>query len=313
MILLQKNLKKSNKMKKEKISNNLAGTRLDKALSILLTSTSRSKIQDYIDGGYILVNAKKERSSYKLKEGDEITINDFPNETYDLEAENILLDIVYEDDDLIVINKPKGLVVHPGAGNFSHTLANALKYHSDSLSSLGGEYRPGIVHRLDKDTGGLMIVAKNDESHAFLANQLSDHTLGRNYYALVLGVINENEGKIIAPIGRDDRYRQKMAVDLKDGKYAETYFKVCERFTNATLVDCALKTGRTHQIRVHMNYISHPVIGDPLYGKGNRKLYDDGQLLFAYKIHFIHPRTKKEMEFSVPLPKYFLDVLNSLR
>lgn len=313
MILLQKNLKKSNKMKKEKINNNLAGTRLDKALSILLTSTSRSKIQDYIDGGYILVNAKKERSSYKLKEGDEITINDFPNETYDLEAESISLDIVYEDDDLIVVNKPKGLVVHPGAGNFSHTLANALKYHSDCLSSLGGEYRPGIVHRLDKDTGGLMIVAKNDESHAFLANQLSDHTLGRNYYALVLGVINENEGKIIAPIGRDDRYRQKMAVDLKDGKYAETYFKVCERFANATLVDCALKTGRTHQIRVHMNYISHPVIGDPLYGKGNRKLYDDGQLLFAYKIHFIHPRTKKEMEFSVPLPKYFLDVLNSLR
>lgn len=300
-------------MQKIKINNDLANTRLDKAISILLTSTSRSKIQDYIDSGLILVNSKQEKASYKLREGDEITIEDFPNEHYDLEAEDIALDIVYEDDDLIVINKPKGLVVHPGAGNMSHTLANALKFHSDSLSSVSGEFRPGIVHRLDKDTGGLMMIAKNDEAHNFLAEQLSDHTLGRNYYALVLGTINENEGKIIAPIGRDDKYRQKMAVDLRDGKYAVTNFKVIQRFSNSTLVDCALETGRTHQIRVHMNYISHPVIGDPLYGKGNRKIYDDGQLLFAYKIHFIHPRTKKEMEFSVPLPKYFLDVLESLK
>ena len=300
-------------MQKIKINNDLANTRLDKAISILLASTSRSKIQDYIDSGLILVNSKQEKASYKLRDGDEITIEDFPNEHYDLEAEDIALDIVYEDDDLIVINKPKGLVVHPGAGNMSHTLANALKFHSDSLSSVSGEFRPGIVHRLDKDTGGLMMIAKNDEAHNFLAEQLSDHTLGRNYYALVLGTINENEGKIIAPIGRDDKYRQKMAVDLRDGKYAVTNFKVIQRFSNSTLVDCALETGRTHQIRVHMNYISHPVIGDPLYGKGNRKIYDDGQLLFAYKIHFIHPRTKKEMEFSVPLPKYFLDVLESLK
>lgn len=300
-------------MQKIKINNDLENIRLDKAISILLTSTSRSKIQDYIDGGLILVNFKQEKASYKLRSGDEISIADFPNEHYDLEAEDIALDIVYEDDDLIVINKPKGLVVHPGAGNTSHTLANALKFHSDSLSSVSGEFRPGIVHRLDKDTGGLMMIAKNDEAHNFLAEQLSNHTLGRNYYALVLGTINENEGKIIAPIGRDDKYRQKMAVDLHDGKYAVTNFKVIERFSNSTLVDCALETGRTHQIRVHMNYISHPVIGDPLYGKGNREIYDDGQLLFAYKIHFIHPRTKKEMEFSVPLPKYFLDVLESLR
>ena len=300
-------------MKRIKVNNNFEDIRLDKALSIILESTSRSKIQEYIDQGFIRVNDKSEKASYKLRKDDEICIDDFPNETYDLEAENIALDIVYEDDDLIVINKPKGLVVHPGAGNTNHTLANALKFHSESLSSLSGEFRPGIVHRLDKDTGGLMIVAKNDESHAFLANQLSDHTLGRNYYALVLGVIAENEGKIIAPIGRDDKYRQKMAVDLRDGKYAVTNFKVIERFANATFVDCALETGRTHQIRVHMNYINHPVIGDPLYGKGNRKIYDDGQLLFAYKIHFIHPRTKKEMEFSVPLPKYFLDILESLR
>ena len=300
-------------MQKIKVNNDLKDLRLDKALSLILTSTSRSKIQDYIDNGLILVNSKKEKASYKLRENDEISIDEFPSEKYDLEAEDIPLDIVYEDDDIIVINKPKGLVVHPGAGNFNGTMANALKFHSDSLSTVSGEFRPGIVHRLDKDTAGLLIVAKNDEAHAFLSSQLSDHTLGRNYYALVLGNIVENEGKIIAPIGRDDKYRQKMAVDLRDGKYAETKFKVVERFNNVTLVDCALKTGRTHQIRVHMNYIGHPVIGDPLYGKGNRKLYDDGQLLFAYKIHFIHPKTKKEMEFSVPLPQYFLDVINSLK
>ncbi len=300
-------------MKRITISNNYEDFRLDKALSLILESTSRNKIQEYIDSGFVHVNNKNEKASYKLRNGDEIIIDDFPTEKYDLEAENIALDIVYEDNDIIVINKPKGLVTHPGAGNTNHTLANALKYHSDSLSSLSGEFRPGIVHRLDKDTAGLMIVAKNDEAHAFLANQLSDHTLGRNYYALVLGVVSENEGKIIAPIGRDDKYRQKMMVDLRDGKHAVTNFKVVERFANATLLDCALETGRTHQIRVHMNYINHPVIGDPLYGKGNRKLYDDGQLLFAYKIHFIHPKTKKEMEFSVPLPKYFEDILSSLR
>ena len=300
-------------MKTIKVNKELANLRLDKALASSLEDVSRSKIQSCIDNGLILVNGKSAKASYKVSEGDVISVLDIPEETSDLNAEDIPLNIVYEDDDILIVNKPKGLVVHPGAGNEEHTLANALKFHSDSLSSLGGEYRPGIVHRLDKDTGGLMIVAKNDESHSFLAYQLSDHTLGRNYYALVLGVINENEGKIIAPIGRDDKYRQKMAVDLKDGKYAETYFKVVERFASATLVDCALKTGRTHQIRVHLNYISHPIIGDPLYGRGNRKLYDDGQLLFAYKIHFIHPRSKKEMEFSVPLPQYFLDILKSLR
>lgn len=296
-----------------KINKDFDGVRLDKALSILLESTSRSKIQQYIDNSLVLVNSKVEKASFKLKENDEITILDLPDEHYDLEGEDIKLDIVYEDDDLLVINKPKGLVTHPGAGNWNHTLANALKFYSDKLSTSNGEYRPGIVHRLDKDTGGLMVVAKNDEVHAELAKQLSDHTLGRNYYALVLGVISENEGKIIAPIGRDDKFRQKMAVDLRDGKYAETHFKVVERFANATLLDCALKTGRTHQIRVHLTYIGHPIIGDPVYGKGNRKMYDDGQLLFAYKIQFIHPRNKKKMEFSVPLPPYFVSILDSLR
>lgn len=300
-------------MKKVKISKSLEGLRLDKALSTLLEDLSRSKIQSHLENGYILVNSKIEKPSYKLHEGDEIEINDFPSEQSDLNPENIPLDIVYEDDDVIVINKPKGLVVHPGAGNSDHTLANALKFHSDNLSTINGEFRPGIVHRIDKDTAGLLVVAKNDAAHAFLADQLQDHSLGRKYYALVLGNIIENEGKIIAPIGRDQKFRQKMAVDLMHGKEAETSFKVLERFGSSTLVECSLKTGRTHQIRVHMNYIGHPVIGDPIYGKGNRALYDDGQLLFAHEIHFVHPKTKKEMTFNVDLPKYFKDILEELR
>ena len=300
-------------MEKIRVSKELEGLRLDKALSNLLEGVSRSKIQSHLKNGYVLVNSKVEKSSYKLRENDEIEIKDFPTEQSDLNPEDIPLDIVYEDDDIIVLNKPKGLVVHPGAGNSEHTLANALKFHSDNLSTLNGEFRPGIVHRIDKDTAGLLIVAKNDAAHAFLGEQLQGHTLGRKYYALVLGNIEENEGKIIAPIGRDQKFRQKMAVDLMHGKEAETSFKVIERFASSTLVECSLKTGRTHQIRVHMNYIGHPVIGDPIYGKGNRALYDDGQLLFAHEIHFIHPRTKKEMTFSVDLPKYFKDILEQLR
>ena len=300
-------------MKNLKANKELTGLRLDKALTLLLEDVSRSKIQSHLENGLILVNGKVGKASYKISEDDEITVEDFPNEVSDLNPEDIPLDIVYEDDDLIVVNKPKGLVVHPGAGNEEHTLANALKFHSENLSSLNGEFRPGIVHRIDKDTAGLLIVAKNDAAHAFLSNQLVDHTLGRKYYALVLGVIPENEGKIIAPIGRDQKFRQKMAVDLLRGKDAETDFKVIERFTDSTLVECSLKTGRTHQIRVHMAYINHPVIGDPVYGKGNRKMYDEGQLLFAHEIHFVHPKTKKEMTFSVDLPDYFKEILEKLR
>ena len=300
-------------MKQIKASKELENLRLDKALAVLLDGVSRSKIQSYLENGFILVNSKEGKASYKVHENDLIEINDLPSEKFDLNPEEIPLDIVYEDDDVIVINKPKGLVVHPGAGNKEHTLANALKFYSDNLSTLNGEFRPGIVHRIDKDTAGLLIVAKNDYAHAFLSEQLSNHTLARKYYALVLGVISENEGRIIAPIGRDKQYRQKMAVDLMHGKEAETYFKVLERFKESTFVECSLKTGRTHQIRVHMNYIGHPVIGDPIYGKGNRVIYDDGQLLFAHEIHFIHPKTKKEMTFSVDLPEYFREILEQLR
>lgn len=300
-------------MKTIRVTKELENLRLDKALSLTLSDVSRSKIQNHLENGLILVNSKKEKSSFKLRENDVITVEDFPSEVSSLKPEDIPLDIVFEDDDLIVINKPKGLVVHPGAGNTEHTLANALKFYSDNLSTLNGDFRPGIVHRIDKDTAGLLIVAKNDSTHAMLSKQLEDHTLGRKYYALVLGVISENEGKIIAPIGRDKNYRQKMAVDLLHGKDAETNFKVIERFKESTLVECSLKTGRTHQIRVHMNYIGHPVIGDPIYGKGNRVIYNDGQLLFAHEIHFLHPTTKKEMTFSVDLPSYFKEILDKLR
>lgn len=293
--------------------NHLFGQRLDKVLSILNPELSRSKIQDAIKDGLVLVNSKVEKASYKVSENDEISLGDLPIKNLTLEAEEIPLDIIYEDDDLIVINKPKGLVVHPGAGVSNHTLANALKFYSDDLSSVNGEFRPGIVHRLDKDTAGLMVVAKNDNAHAFLASQLADHTLGRKYIALVMGIISENDGTIIAPIGRDVKNRLKMAVNLKNGKEAVTHFTVIERFKGFTLVECSLETGRTHQIRVHMEYISHPVVGDPLYGKGNRTIYSDGQLLFAYKISFIHPKTKKRMEFSVPLPEYFTSVINTLQ
>ena len=300
-------------MREIKASKEVANLRLDKAVAILLEDVSRSKIQSHLENGLILVNGKREKASYKLSENDVITVNDFEPEISDLNPEDIPLDIVYEDDDVIVVNKPTGLVVHPGAGNEEHTLANALKFHSENLSSLNGEFRPGIVHRIDKDTAGLLIVAKNDQAHAFLSSQLSDHTLGRKYYALVLGNIAENEGKIIAPIARDQKLRQKMAVDLLRGKEAETSFKVIERLRDCTLVECALKTGRTHQIRVHMTYIGHPVIGDRVYGKGNRVIYHDGQLLFAHEIHFIHPKTKKEMTFSVDLPQYFKDILQKFR
>ena len=295
------------------VDKKLQNTRLDKTLSELFSDYSRTKLKSYLEGGLILVNGKAEKASYKVQENDVIEIGELPKEKTDLNAENIPLDIVYEDDDLMVINKPKGLVVHPGAGNKNGTLANGLKFHSDQLSTINGDFRPGIVHRLDKDTAGLLVVAKNDFTHVKLQEQLVDHTLSRKYYTLVLGVISEDNGQIIAPIGRDKQNRQKMAVDLRNGKEAETTFKVLKRFSDSTLVECVLKTGRTHQIRVHMNYIGHPVIGDPLYGKGNRSIYDDGQLLYAHYIKFIHPRTKKALDFDSPMPSYFEDFLKTLK
>ena len=287
--------------------------RLDKALSLFRSDLSRTYIGKLIDEGKVLVNNKQEKASYKVKENDEIILLEIEETKSDIKEEDIPLDIVYEDDDIMIINKVQGMVVHPANGHYSGTLVNALMYQADSLSSINGVVRPGIVHRIDKDTSGLICIAKNDNAHHFLAEQLKDHTMAREYIALVRGVIKENSGTIDMPIGRDKKDRQKMAV-TKDGKPATTHFQVIERFNDHTLVKCQLVSGRTHQIRVHMSAINHPVEGDPLYaGKNYDKLYKNGQLLTAYKLKLIHPTTKKEMVFEIELPDYFKEILDSLR
>ena len=287
--------------------------RLDKAISLLNNELSRSFITKLLKEGKITVNGKVEKPSYKVKENDEIVLEDIVDVKSDIKEEDIPLNIVYEDDDILVINKSQGMVVHPANGHYTGTLVNALMFQADSLSSINGVIRPGIVHRIDKDTSGLLCVAKNDNAHHFLADQLKDHTMAREYIALVRGVLKENSGTIEMPIGRDKKDRQKMAA-VKEGKPAITHFQVLERFKEHTLVKCQLVSGRTHQIRVHMSAIGHPVEGDPLYaGKNYDKLYKDGQLLVAYKLKLIHPRTKKEMVFEIELPDYFNRVLDSLR
>ena len=289
------------------------GERFDKAVSLLNSELSRSYITKLIDEGKILLNGKQEKPSIKVKENDEIFIEELVDQKSDIKEEDIPLDVVYEDADILIINKPQGMVVHPANGHYSGTLVNALMFQADSLSSINGVIRPGIVHRIDKDTSGLLCVAKNDNAHHFLAEQLKDHTMAREYMALVRGVIKENSGTVEMPIGRDKNNRQKMAV-TKEGKPAITHFSVVERFANHTLVKCQLVSGRTHQIRVHMSAIGYPVEGDPLYaGKNYDKLYKNGQLLVAYKLKLIHPQTKKEMVFEIPLPDYFEKVLDSLR
>ena len=290
-----------------------ANNRLDKALSLFKSDISRSYIAKLIEEGKVLVNDKQEKSSYKVKENDVICLLDFEDKKSDIKEENIPLDVVYEDDDVMIINKVQGMVVHPANGHYSGTLVNALMYQADSLSSINGVIRPGIVHRIDKDTSGLICIAKNDNAHHFLADQLKDHTMSREYIALVRGVIKENSGTIDMPIGRDKKDRQKMGID-KEGKPATTHFQVLERFNDNTLVKCQLVSGRTHQIRVHMAAINHPVEGDPLYtGRNYDKLYKNGQLLTAYKLKLIHPSSKKEMVFEIDLPDYFKEVLDKLR
>ena len=289
------------------------GQRLDKAVAMLNSELSRSFITKLIDEGKITINGKVEKPSFKVKENDEINIEEIVDVKSDIKEEDIPLDVVYEDDDILVINKPQGMVVHPANGHYSGTLVNALMFMEDSLSSINGVVRPGIVHRIDKDTSGLLCVAKNDNAHHFLAEQLKDHTMAREYMALVRGVIKENSGTVEMPIGRDKKDRQKMAV-VKEGKPAVTHFQVIERFRDHTLVKCQLVSGRTHQIRVHMSAIGHAVEGDPLYaGKNYDKIYKNGQLLVAFKLKLIHPKTNKEMVFEIDLPKYFQDVLSSLR
>lgn len=285
--------------------------RIDKYLSSKLDdSFSRAKIQKLIDEELILVNDKIIKSSYKVSNGDVILITD-KEEDMSIKPEKMDIDIVYEDDDVMVINKKSGVVVHPAPGNYSGTLVNGLMYLSKDLSHVNGEFRPGIVHRIDKDTSGLLIVAKNDKAHRILAEELKEKKIKRKYIALVSGVINHDIGEIDAPIGRDPSDRKKMCVTSTNSKDAITHFRVLERYKNASLIECELETGRTHQIRVHMKYINHPVINDPVYGKNNHGEF--GQLLHAKEITFTHPTTKEVMSFSCEVPEEFNKILEEYK
>ena len=284
------------------------GIRLDSYLAEKL-ELSRSKIQKLVKEDKVLVNGKVVNSSYLVKIGDEIEVDDELDYEIHVEAEDIPLNIVYEDDDLLIINKESGMVVHPAPGHYTGTLVNALLYHYPMIQ--GENHRPGIVHRLDKDTSGLMIVAKNEWSLEKLSEMISTKDVERKYLAIVDGVIPHDTGEVDAPIGRDVRDRQKMAVTDQNGKEAVTHFRVLERFQNHTLIECKLDTGRTHQIRVHMAYIGHPVTNDPLYGRG--KCTEFGQMLHSYSIRFKHPRNGKELFFTVDAPKEFQDKLKELR
>ncbi|MDM8266917.1 RluA family pseudouridine synthase [Limosilactobacillus pontis] len=283
--------------------------RIDKQLGHHFKQFSRSQIQRWIEDGHVKVNDQPVKPKYKLAVGDVVTIEPEKPKKIDLVPENIPLDIVYEDDDVIVVNKPQGMVVHPAPGHPDHTLVNALLYHSP-LSTINGEFRPGIVHRIDKDTSGLLMVAKNDMAHRSLAAQLKAKTNEREYVALVHGVIKEDRGTIDAPLGRSPKDRKKQAV-VADGRHAVTHFKVLKRYQHYTLVSCRLETGRTHQIRVHMKYIGHPLAGDPLYGP-RKTLPGNGQYLHARLLGFKHPRTGKQLTFTAPLPSYFQKMLDKL-
>lgn len=292
---------------------NYENVRVDKFLSEI-SGKSRSYIEKLAQDGLLKVNGKPVKVSTKLKENDEVEIEIPETVPLDVEKEDIPLDVVYEDSELIIVNKPQGMVVHPAPGNYSGTLVNALLNHcGDSLSGINGVARPGILHRIDKDTSGLLIVAKNDESHIFLAEQIKEHSFKREYTALLFGNLKEDGGTVEGNIGRNPKDRKKMCI-IKSGKEAVTHYTVLQRFGGYTLVKCRLETGRTHQIRVHMQSLGHPVACDPVYGVKKEKIkWDGGQLLHAGVIGFIHPKTKEYMEFSAPLPEYFEKIVSTLK
>ncbi|MGG3800227.1 RluA family pseudouridine synthase [Metabacillus fastidiosus] len=285
--------------------------RIDKILSAHEKEWSRTQVQDWIKDGFVKVNDKNVKPNYKCQEGDVITVDIPEPEPLDVIPEEMNLDIYYEDADVLVVNKPKGMVVHPAPGHMSGTLVNGLMAHCKDLSGINGVLRPGIVHRIDKDTSGLLMVAKNDLAHESLVNQLVHKTVTRRYKALVHGVIPHDHGTINAPIGRDTRDRQSMTVTNESSKEAVTHFNVLERFHDFTLVECQLETGRTHQIRVHMKYIGYPLAGDPKYGP-KKTLDFNGQVLHAGILGFTHPRTEEYLEFEAPLPEDYVELLATL-
>ena len=286
--------------------------RIDKYLSEVYEDKSRSFIQGLIEKNSIKVNNKIPKSNYKLKSLDEIEVILPEPEILKVDSEDIPLDILYEDEDVIVVNKSQGMVVHPAPGNYNGTLVNALLYHCKDLSSINGVIRPGIVHRIDKDTSGVIVVAKNDESHNKLSEQLKDHSMKREYYALVEGRLKSEKGTIDKPLARNKKDRLKISV-VEGGRRAVTHYEVLERYNGYTLIKCVLETGRTHQIRVHMASIGFPLVGDPLYGFKKQKFKLNGQMLHAKTLGFIHPTTNKYVEFTTELPEYFNTILNKLR
>lgn len=286
--------------------------RIDKFIAQKNSDWSRTKIQQWIKDGFVTVNEKQVKSNYKLEAGDKVVLNVPEAEPLEIVPENIPLEVIYEDEDVLVINKPRGMVVHPAPGHTTGTLVNALMYHCEQLSQYGGLERAGIVHRLDKDTSGLLVVAKNDVAHKKLAEQFKEKTAGRIYYAIVHGNIPHDHGTIDAPIGRDPLDRQKMTVTDKNAKEAVTHFTVLERFKDYTYVLCQLETGRTHQIRVHMKYIGHPVAGDKIYGP-KITLPIDGQALHAGKLSFCHPKTNEKLTFQSEIPEDMEALLRELR
>ncbi len=296
------------------ITEELEDTRIDKCLSVLIDSLSRSYIQKMIKENAVLVNGVPVKSSYRVAVDDTVEF-ELPEATVpDIQPENIPLDILYEDKDVIVINKPKGMVVHPAAGHFKGTLVNALMYHcGHELSGINGVMRPGIVHRIDMNTTGSIIVCKNDNAHNFIAEQLKEHSLTRKYHAICHGVIKDDEGTIIAPIGRHPVDRKKMAINELHGKDAVTHYRVLQRFDKYTYVECVLETGRTHQIRVHMSSIGHPLLGDDVYCSLKSPYRLQGQTLHAKILGFIHPSTKEYIETDAPLPEYFQHLLNIMK
>ena len=295
------------------IQEELSDERIDKCLSLLMDTLSRSYIQKLIKEEHVLVNGKVVKANYRVKEDDEVSFYLPKSIEPEIIPQNIPLDVLYEDDDVIVINKPKGMVVHPAAGHYNDTLVNGLLYHcKDSLSGINGVMRPGIVHRIDMNTTGSLIVCKNDFSHNHIAEQLKEHSITRKYHAIVYGTLKDDFGTIDKPIGRSDTDRKKMAVNAKNGRNAITHYKALQRFDKYTYIECQLETGRTHQIRVHMASIGHPILGDDVYSGRSCPFKLEGQTLHAKIIGFIHPQNNQYMEIDAPLPDYFVHLLDIL-